>query len=58
MFVSVARQLLILIPVAWLLSLTGRLELVWLAFPIAELASIGTSAFFLRRIYQRVIAKM
>ena len=58
MFVSVARQLLILIPVAWLLSLTGRLELVWLAFPIAELASIGTSAFFLRRIYQRVITKM
>ena len=58
MFVSVARQLLILVPVAWLLSLTGRLEMVWLAFPIAELASIGTSAFFLRRIYQRVIEKM
>ena len=58
MFVSVARQLLILVPVAWLLSLTGRLEMVWLAFPIAELASIGTSAFFLRRIHQRVIAKM
>lgn len=58
MFVSVARQLLILVPVAWLLSLTGRLELVWLAFPIAELASIGTSAFFLRRIYRRIIGKM
>ena len=58
MFVSVARQLLILVPVAWLLSLTGRLELVWLAFPIAELASIGTSAFFLRRIYRGIIGKM
>lgn len=58
MFVSVARQLLILVPVAWLLSLIGRLELVWLAFPIAELASIGTCSFFLRRIYKQVISKM
>lgn len=53
--VSVARQLVILVPVAWLLSMTGRLELVWLAFPIAEMASIGTSAFFLRRIYRQKI---
>ncbi len=58
MFVSVARQLLILVPMAWLLSLSGRLDLVWLAFPIAEFASIGTCAFFLRRIYKRVISQM
>jgi Na+-driven multidrug efflux pump len=56
MIVSVARQLLILVPVAWLFSLTGNLGLVWLAFPIAELASIGTSAFFLRKIYRQKIA--
>ena len=56
MCVSVARQLLVLVPVAWLLSLTGRLELVWLAFPIAELVCIGTCAFFLRRIYKQKIA--
>ena len=29
LIVSVARQLVVLLPVAWLLSLTGRLELVW-----------------------------
>ena len=56
MFVSVARQLLILVPVAWLFSLTGNVKLVWLAFPIAELVSIGTSAFFLRKIYRQKIA--
>ena len=43
------RQLLILLPTAWLLSLTGRLELVWLAFVIAEGVSLALSAVFLRR---------
>ena len=56
MCVSVARQLLVLVPVAWLLSLTGKLELVWLSFPIAELVCIGTCAFFLRKIYKQKIA--
>ena len=39
LIVSVARQLVVLLPVAWLLSQTGRLELVWVAFPVAELMS-------------------
>jgi Na+-driven multidrug efflux pump len=50
MFVSIARQLLVLLPAAYLLSLTGRLELVWWAFPIAEVASLTVSTLFLRRI--------
>ena len=45
--VSVCRQLVVLLPAAWLLSKTGRLELVWLAFPIAELVSFTLSAIFL-----------
>ena len=49
LIVSVCRQLLVLLPVAWLLSLAGRLELVWLAFPIAELCSLALSIIFLRR---------
>lgn len=47
--ISVCRQLVVLLPSAWLLSLTGRLELVWLAFVIAEGASMLLSAVFLRR---------
>ena len=50
MFVSITRQLLVLLPTAYLLSLTGRLELVWWAFPIAELASLTVSTVCLRRI--------
>ena len=45
--VSVCRQLVVLLPVAWLLSQTGNLTLVWLAFPIAELMSLTLSAIFL-----------
>ena len=46
---SVCRQLLVLLPAASLLSRTGRLELVWLAFPIAEAAALAMSAVFLRK---------
>ena len=49
LIVSVCRQLVVLLPVAWLLSHTGNLNLVWLAFPIAEIVSLTMSAFFLRR---------
>ena len=49
MIVSVCRQLVVLLPAAWLLAQTGRLELVWWAFPIAEIMSTTLSAIFLRR---------
>ena len=55
MIVSVARQLVVLLPVAFLLSLTGRLEAVWWAFPIAELVSVALSSLFLFQTYKRVI---
>lgn len=55
MIVSIARQLGVLLPVAYLLSLTGNVNLIWLAFPIAEVASLTLSSIFLYRIYQKVI---
>ena len=58
MIVSVCRQLVVLLPVAWLLSRTGRLELVWWAFPIAEVASLTLSAIFLRRTVHSANARM
>lgn len=53
--VSVVRQLMILLPVAFLLSRIGGLAVVWWAFPIAELLSVGLSALFLRRVYRKEI---
>ena len=48
MICSICRQLVVLIPVAYLLSLSDRIELVWYAFPIAEIMGvICTVSFFL-----------
>ena len=55
MFVSLTRQLIVLLPAAWLLSLAGRVELVWLAFPIAEVFSFALSLIFTVRITKTVI---
>lgn len=46
---SICRQLVVLLPAAWLLAQTGNLTLVWLSFPVAEVASMILSTIFLRR---------
>ncbi len=56
MIVSIARQLCVLLPVAWLFSLSGSVNLIWWAFPIAELVSLGMSTFFLLRIHKNIIS--
>ena len=52
---SLCRQLVVLLPAAYLLSLTGNVNLVWLSFPIAEIASGLATAFFFVRIYRQRI---
>jgi Na+-driven multidrug efflux pump len=51
LFVVSARQILVLLPAAWLLSFTGSLDAVWLAFPIAEVVSLAASIFFIKRLF-------
>ena len=58
LIVSVCRQLVVLLPAAWLLSLTGRLELVWFAFPIAECFSLVLSTIYLSKTMRRAKQKM
>lgn len=48
MLISIARQIVVLIPAAYLLSLTGVMRSIWFAFPIAEIFSLILSLFFLR----------
>lgn len=50
LLISFCRQLVVLVPVAYLLSLSGNLDLVWLSFPIAELVCIILCVLFLRRV--------
>lgn len=58
MFVSISRQLIVLIPAAYLLSLTGKLSNVWWAFPIAEIASVIVSAICFVNLYNKIIKKI
>ena len=58
MIVSIARQLVVLLPVAYLLSLTGQVTNIWWAFPIAELMSTSVTTFFLIRINKKIISKI
>lgn len=46
---SLIRQLLVLLPCAYVLSLTGNLDLIWLCFPIAEIFSAVTSFILMKR---------
>jgi len=52
---SICRQLVVLLPVAFLLSLSGNVNLVWLAYPIAEVASGAATVFFFVRIFRQKI---
>jgi len=56
LIVSVARQLGALLPVAWLLSLSGDVGLIWWAFPIAELVSLSLCILMIRRVYRDKVA--
>ena len=58
LIVSVARQLVVLLPVAFILSKIGGLDAVWWAFPIAEIMSVCVSGFFMINIYKNVIRKV
>lgn len=55
LIMSVLRQLVVLLPVAYLLSLQFGLDAVWWAFPIAELVSMTFCAVMLYRVYQKEI---
>ncbi|MBO5125369.1 MAG: MATE family efflux transporter [Spirochaetaceae bacterium] len=58
MNVSLIRQLVVLLPLAWIFSRTGNLSLVWLSFPLSDLAAAITCTIFLRGIYQKEIAPL
>ena len=58
LIVSIGRQLVVLIPVAWALSLTGVVTNIWWAFPISEIASFVISLILFRRLYRSTISTL
>ena len=58
LLVSLVRQLFVLVPVAWLLSLSGNVNLIWWSFPIAEVSSLILCSLFLTHCYRTVVRPM
>ena len=55
LLVSLIRQLVVLIPAAFLLSLSGDVNMVWWSFLIAESVALATSIFFMTRANKKII---
>ena len=58
MFVSIARQIVVLIPVAYFLASLGNINYVWWCFPIAEIMSLTITLFFFFRMKKQIIDKI
>ena len=58
MITSICRQLLVLLPAAWLLAQLGNVDYVWWSFPIAEIVSLALNIIFLIKINKDVISKI
>ena len=58
MIVSFARQIVVLLPAAYLLAKTQVLNNVWLAFPIAEVMSLAVTLVSFGYVYKTIIKKI
>lgn len=58
MIVSFSRQIIVLLPAAYLLSKFIGLRAIWWAFPIAEVVSMTLCALFLRKVYIKTVKPM
>lgn len=55
MIISFARQVFVFVPVAYLFSKTGNLNLVWLCFPIAEVMSVSLAVYYTIKLKKTVL---
>ena len=58
LMVSVMRQLVVLLPAAYLFAQFFGVRHVWFAFPLAEIVSVVLSTLFLLRIYRKKVRDM
>ena len=58
LIISVCRQLVVLLPAAYLLSLSGNVNMVWWSFVIAEFVSLALSFVFYARLNKKIIAPL
>ena len=55
LLMSLCRQLIVLLPAAWVLSALGGLDAVWWCFPIAEIVSLALCLALYRRVDEKLL---
>jgi len=58
LMVSLCRQLLAILPIAYVLAVTSGLDAVWFSYPLAEIVSLTVTIVFTVRTFKRNIAPM
>ena len=58
LYVSAARQLVVLLPAAYILAKIGGLNLIWWSFPIAELMSVAITLICRKRVFREIVDKI
>ncbi len=58
LLMSLCRQIIVLLPAAWLLSKTGSVDAVWWSFPIAELFSLTLCLVLYRQVDKTMLQKL
>lgn len=57
-FISIGRQLLVLVPAAYLLAKFFGLSVMWWCFPIAEISSLILTTVFFTKVYRDIVSKV
>ena len=58
MNISIMRQLIVIIPCAYIFAKIGGEDMVWWAFPLAEIVGVTMSIIYTKRIRKTIISKM
>ena len=58
LLMSLMRQLIVLLPVAWVLSKLGGLDAIWWSFPIAEVVSVTLCLYLYRKVDRTMLKPM
>ena len=56
--ISFARQIVVLLPLAFLFSRIGGLNMVWWSYPLAELLSLTLCIFFFARVNRNILSQL
>ena len=58
LWMSLCRQLVVLIPSAWILAQLGGVNAVWWSFPFAEIVSLIMSLLLFRRVDRKMLQQL